>query len=215
MARRGIEKLRTKFAQAREVERERLMKIDESEERQAKRDRHIDEIGQRREFKFTKAQWLRIAAEMPGAQVDQYRRDIEIAAAWLAHRRQNPELSPGRRTPKRDKRLSEKIETAALNLFLGLSELSGFSRMRYEGMFGAGRQGEVFVDRPQRLAAFKADVARIAHYASHFLKAEQPDGLKLKGKADQARIVAWANASEWWGRGHGQRGYGESEIGCL
>ena len=161
--------------------------------------RHIAEIGPRQEFKFTDAQWERIAAEMPCAQdVSQYRESIEGAAAWLVYCRQNPELSPGYRPPPRDKIVSKKIKTAARNLSQALDELSGFARMHLEGMFSAGRAGEIFVDRTQRLAAFKADVDRIAHYAPYFLKGIGSQGPKRKGKADPARIIAWANASSWW-----------------
>jgi hypothetical protein len=161
-------------------------------------DRHITEIGPREEFQFTEAQWERIAAQMPGAPgVDQYRHDIEMAAAWLVHRRQNPELSPGYRPPSSDKRVTKKIETAARNLSLAFEQLSGFARMHLEGMFGASHEGPI-VDRAQRLAAFKADVDRIARAAPYFLNGIQSSGLKLKGKADPARIVAWANATAWW-----------------
>ena len=161
--------------------------------------RHFADIGPRPEFRFSDADWARIAAEMPGTEdVKQYRQPIEEAAAWLIYRRQNPELGPGYRSPVRDKKVSEKIETAARNLSLAMAELSGFARMHLEGMFGAGRAGEIFVDRTERLTAFKADVDRIASCAPRFLKGIGSSGPKLKGTADPVRIVAWANASACW-----------------
>ena len=213
--------------------------------------RHIAEIGPRQEFKFTDAQWGRIAAEMPCAQdVGQYRESIEGAAAWLVYRRQNPELSPGYRPPPRDKIVSKKIKTAARNLSRALDELSGFARMHLEGMFGAmsgdliplsdkqakaiqealkandlvgllgvdrlkaAREGPI-VDRAQRLAAFKADVDRIAHYAPYFLKGIGSQGPKQKGKADPARIIAWANASSWWEDATGKEATANPKSGAY
>jgi hypothetical protein len=161
--------------------------------------RHIAEIGPRQEFKFTDPQWERIAAEMPGAQdVNQYRQSIEGVAASLVYRRQNPELGPGFRPTPRDKKVSKKMGAYARNMSLAMDEYSGFARMHLEGMFGAGRAGEIFVDRTRRLAVFKADVDRMARIASYFLKGIGSSGPKLKGKADPVRIVAWANASAWW-----------------
>jgi hypothetical protein len=167
--------------------------------------RHLAEIGPRQAFKFTIAQWVGIAAQMTGAEdVNRYREPLEDVAASLVYRRQNPELGTGYRPPKSDKIIAKKIETNARNLRRAHDELSGFSRMHLEGRFGASRQRAV-IDRRQRLAAFMADVDRMARDARYFLKGVGSSGPKRKGKADPVRIVAMAQATAWWEEATGKK----------
>jgi hypothetical protein len=178
--------------------------------------RHLAEIGPLQEFKFSDAQWKRIAVEMGNVENrDQWRPAIEAAAGYLLNARKNPEGHPGYKSPVGDRRAMSQVASSARRLLLALDELSGFARMDLEDAFGIilrrprstpADNAANWAYRAEPLRRFKADLSHVADIAPYFAKAGfRAPGSKVPANVDLVRNTAWAGAISWWERATGKQ----------